>query len=183
MPIVTSRRGQHENRWLARLFAASVALSLHSSIGSASDGTYSDADGSPGNWRWWHIIWFQKDGNPRYASGSGNLSRNHQPRLMVRPPLCAPEYGYFQPCWRQLPVAPRCFTCETVPASFAVPTESGWPAAMPPSPSSPAGTAPPPSPALPAPEIPPVPAAPATKSPIGVGLSLPEHSPATAQDN
>ncbi|HUQ72375.1 MAG TPA: hypothetical protein VM165_22805 [Planctomycetaceae bacterium] len=110
-----------KRHWLNGLLAAGLAFGLQVSAGHAEDGFHDHAM-KPANWHWWHAIWFQKDGTPRYGGGLGGMSRQHAPRLMPRPPLCQPEYGYYQPCWRQLPVTPRCYTCETVPANYAVPS-------------------------------------------------------------
>lgn len=146
MPVVNPDIGRLFQRlkrhWRNGLLVAGLMFNVPLSIGEAQDG-FHDHAAKPDNWRWWHIVWFQKDGNPRYGGGLGGMSRQHAPRLMTRPPLCPPEYGYFQPCWRQLPVTPRCFTCETVPANFAVPCEQNVFDLVPP----------PPSPAVPVPQV------------------------------
>jgi hypothetical protein len=136
-----------KRHWLNGLLAAGLAFGLQGSVGYASDEVH-DHVLPPGNWRWWHILWFQKDGNPRYGGGLAGMSRQHAPRLMPRPPLCQPEYGYYQPCWRQLPVTPRCYTCEVIPEDYAVP---GGEPVLPPM------VPPVPTPAVPAPGIVPPP--------------------------
>lgn len=78
----------------------------------------------PPNWRWWHVFWFHKNGAPRFADGPFYDTTHHQNRLPVCPPLTEPGYGYFQPCWRQLHVHPRCVTCETMPVSVSRPAQS-----------------------------------------------------------
>lgn len=137
-------------RWVAGVLLTGAAFSQ--SLSPVTAGDYSTGVSKEGatNWQWWHSLWFQKDGNPRYAGGSGNLSRNHQQRLPVRPPLCEPEYGYFQPCWRQLPVNQRCFTCESVPENYALPAYETVPSPMPPGPSA----LPPTIPGTPLPPVP-----------------------------
>jgi hypothetical protein len=122
----------------------------------------------PANWRWWHLLWFHKDGAPRLHYGALKHSREHQHRLPVLPPLSQPEFGYYQPCWRQIDVCPRCVTIETIPVLF----DFDAPTAMPPIPSLPPAAPPmttePPlmEPPPPAPESPgPAPKAPVRKAP------------------
>ena len=74
---------------------------------------------------WWNGLWFHGDGSPRYGNGFANSSRNHQYRLPVRPPVCGPSFGYYQPCWRQLPMVRRCVTCETFPSNREFPALNG----------------------------------------------------------
>jgi hypothetical protein len=138
------------------------------SLAVAGHDVYAEGDAEPVNWKWWHILYFRKDGNPRYPSGAGSLSRQHEKRLMTQPPLCPPEYGYYQPCWRQLPVAPRCLTCETVPANYAVPAYPDWHEAVPPAPTAPAIP-----PAATPQSLPPTKPGAAPPPSIGVGFSLP----------
>jgi hypothetical protein len=174
MPVVTVENlppGRRRARqWLTAALLTGTVLSQTLSPAIAADYSTGVSKEGATNWQWWHAIWFQKDGNPRYASGAGSLSRNHEKRLMVRPPLCEPEFGYFQPCWRQLPVSQRCFTCESVPQNYALPPYESGPVHMPPAPSGP----PPMSPADPLPPVPSgtPPAIPApTGTPTGIGAA------------
>jgi hypothetical protein len=110
--------------WLAGLVVLATIFSLPCADGKAADGRDYDDVPTYGNWKWWHIIWFHKDGTPRYSRGLEGLTRPAEKRLDIHPPYCPPAYGYNQPCWRQLPVSPRCTTCETVPPDYAVPYEA-----------------------------------------------------------
>lgn len=70
---------------------------------------------------WWHSIYYKPNGMSRYGYGFGNMTRNVQWRLPINPPISSPSYGYFQPCWRQVPTVRRCVTCETFPSNREVP--------------------------------------------------------------
>lgn len=111
----------------------------------------------PDHWRWWHVVWFHKDGTPRFHYGLFHLSRQHQDRLPVAPPLSRPEFGYYQPCWRQIEACPRCVTIETMPVSF----DAAPDLPVPPAP----GVAPPALPPEAPPTLEPVPAAPIVPMP------------------
>ncbi len=71
---------------------------------------------------WWHSLYFHANGSPRYESGFALSTRNTQHRLPINPPICGPSYGYYQPCWKQIPVVRRCVACETFPANREIPT-------------------------------------------------------------
>jgi hypothetical protein len=49
-----------------------------------------------------------------------NKARLHREPLPICPPLYGPTYGYYQTCWRQLPVDRRCVSSETIPAEDPV---------------------------------------------------------------
>ncbi|HEY0981538.1 hypothetical protein [Schlesneria sp. T3-172] len=70
---------------------------------------------------WWHSLYYKSNGMSRYGYGFGNMTRNVQWRLPINPPISSPSYGYFQPCWRQVPTVRRCVTCETFPSNREVP--------------------------------------------------------------
>jgi len=70
---------------------------------------------------WWHSIYYKPNGMARYGYGFANSTRNFQWRVPVNPPLSGPSYGYFQPCWRQVPLVRRCVTCETFPSDREIP--------------------------------------------------------------
>ena len=90
------------------------------------------------NWPWWHSIYFQANGSPRYATGFALSTRNTQYRLPINPPISGPSYGYHQPCWKQMAVVRRCVTCETFPANREIPntnaTQAPAPTQIPPAP-------------------------------------------------
>ncbi len=148
--VVKFRRKKLSQRspglWLAGLLIMGLASGTVGSSSRAGELGSQAAAMNDGNWKWWHSIFYRKDGHPRYPSGAGSLSRQHQKRLVPHPPYCPPEYGYHQPCWRQLPVTPRCVTCETVQSDYAVPMDAVVPPLPPPAP----------VPALPVPSIDPV---------------------------
>jgi hypothetical protein len=77
------------------------------------------------NWSWWQSMHFHANGSPRYASGFVSSTRNIQHRVPVNPPIWGPSYGYFQPCWKQMPVVRRCVACETFPANREIPNVNG----------------------------------------------------------
>jgi hypothetical protein len=63
-------------------------------------------------WRPKHLFWkHDYFGVQRYGSGCKHLTRSHEWRLSVCPPLFPPEFGYTQPCWRQIAVERRCQYC------------------------------------------------------------------------
>ncbi len=64
-------------------------------------------------WRPWRVLWNHKTGADRYRSGCPICRRNHQCPLPVSTPVCEPNFGYHQPCWRQIPVDRRCETFES----------------------------------------------------------------------
>lgn len=82
---------------------------------------------------WWQGMWYHADGTPRYRRGFASSTRHFQNRIPVFPPVCGPNYGYNQPCWRQLPVDRRCVTCETIPGMRVSPTPGPVPPALAPS--------------------------------------------------
>jgi hypothetical protein len=82
---------------------------------------------------WWQGLWYRANGTPRYGKGFTSATRHYQNRIPVFPPVCAPNFGYNQPCWRQLPVDRRCVTCETIPGIRVSPTPSVVPSALAPS--------------------------------------------------
>ena len=94
----------------------------------AQDGYYGSATTgveSTGAWRWWPSWHFRSDGFPRYGRGFASSTRDHQSRIPAVPPISGPSYGFYQPCWRQMPTVRRCISCETMPSNREVPTLSG----------------------------------------------------------
>lgn len=72
---------------------------------------------------WWSRFWSEKQRSNRYGPNSS--------RLYINPPVCEPNFGYYQPCWRQLHVERRYPPCETITIS------GGMHVAPPPAPSAP----------------------------------------------
>jgi hypothetical protein len=95
-----------------------VALAMLATLAAgrfagAGQGLPTRANGDEtGQWKWWHIVWFHKDGSPRFAHGMTKNTHNHQQRLPVCPPIGDGTFGYHEPCWRQMDVYPRCWSCE-----------------------------------------------------------------------
>jgi hypothetical protein len=94
--------------------------------GSSSTGIETTA-----SWPWWHRLYYSANGSPRYGKGFANMARNHEYRLPVNPPICGPSFGYYQPCWRQVPLVRRCVTCETLQPDREVPTSNRMPGLSP----------------------------------------------------
>ncbi len=93
----------------------------------AQDHYYGSSTSSLGqslSWPWWHSIYFHSNGSPRYESGFALSTRNTQQRLPVNPPIWGPSFGYYQPCWKQIPVVRRCVACETFPANREIPNSN-----------------------------------------------------------
>lgn len=108
-----------------------------------------------GKLHWWPWSALKDDGFPEYEGSLGSMMRRRHKRMVAAPPLCPPEYGYHQTCWRQLPIPSRCTTCETVVHEPANSAEApNW---LPPAPGEMAPT-PAPMPRLPEPAAQPVPA-------------------------
>jgi hypothetical protein len=129
-PYCTRTRASRPRcRWLAWVLVVAVAP------GAVVGGENSDQ--RPSNWRWWHGLWFHKNGAPRFAAGPYYDTREHQTRLPVCPPLTEPNFGYYQPCWRQLHVYPRCVTCETMPVGVIRSHRSVEAGELPPAPAAP----------------------------------------------
>jgi hypothetical protein len=69
--------------------------------------------GSLSYWPFWGCRWHRNNGYPKDGKGLVSTRKNQQYRVPLRPPVDGSSFGYYQPCWRQLPVVPRCLTCET----------------------------------------------------------------------
>jgi len=91
---------------------------------------------------WWHRLHYKADGSNRYGRGFTSATRLHQHRLPVNPPISGPSFGYYQTCWRQVPLVRRCVTCETLPHDREIPNlkrgvGASAPTQIPPSPIAP----------------------------------------------
>lgn len=105
-----------------------------------------------GKLHWWPWSALKDDSFPEYEGSLGSMMRRRHKRMVAAPPLCPPEYGYHQTCWRQLPIPPRCTTCETVVHEPGEASEA--PNGIPPAPGE---LVPPPVPQLSEPTLQPVP--------------------------
>lgn len=149
IPFMSSVNKSTTNRASRLRSFAIVALLLSvaptSRLAPAQDHYYGSSTSSLGSsfsWPWWHSMYFHANGSPRYESGFALSTRNTQHRLPINPPICGPSYGYYQPCWKQIPVVRRCVACETFPANREIPntTTSTTPTAIPQIPPAPEET-------------------------------------------
>ena len=112
------------------LVAVLLSITLTSRSSPAQDHYYGSSTSSlesSMSWPWWHSFYFHANGSPRYANGFATSTRNTQYRLPVNPPISGPSYGYYQPCWKQMPLVRRCVACETYPANREIPTMNTTP--------------------------------------------------------
>lgn|GEM_PF-2933623 len=100
------------------------------------------ADDYDESWPSWHRMWYKADGSPRFKSKFTSATNHRKTRIPAYPPVCSPSFGYYQPCWRQLPVERRCASCEMISQSTGGPTPTsdpnGTPVEVPPAPVTPA---------------------------------------------
>jgi hypothetical protein len=78
--------------------------------------------GSLGNWPFWQGVWNRNNGYPKDGPALFKTRKYNQYRVPLRPPVVGPSFGYYQPCWKQLPTASRCLTCDVLPGNRGVAT-------------------------------------------------------------
>lgn len=155
---------------LVLLIGIANVLGSSSLAQEAYYGTATTGVESVGRWHWWPSWHFRSDGFPRYGRGFASSTRDHQTRIPVIPPISGPSYGFYQPCWRQIPMVRRCVTCETIQPNREVPATDEVPSPTP----TPEATA--------TPAATPVPPAPGTSSTAEPSDSEPEtESPETPE--
>ena len=79
------------------------------------------------SWPWWQSLYYRRDGSARYGKHFKSAAGTHKNQLPVTPPICGPTYGYYQPCWRQIPLVRRCVTCETFQPNREIPFTTNMP--------------------------------------------------------
>lgn len=121
--------------------AAFVIAFLSAGACNADDYGYDEG------WPSWHRLWYKQDGTSRFKRGFTSATNHRKTRIPAYPPICSPSFGYYQPCWRQLPVERRCSVCEMISQSPGGPvpttgaggdTNMGTPTEVPPAPVTPA---------------------------------------------
>jgi hypothetical protein len=64
-------------------------------------------------WKWLYPFWFHKNGWPKYGSALQHHTHSRMERMPICPPLGDAQFGYHEPCWRQIEVFPRCWNCDS----------------------------------------------------------------------
>jgi hypothetical protein len=130
----------------AALIMSTTLVSRTAQCGEAYYDSSTNGVESTASWPWWHGWYYRADGSPKYGRGFSSSTRDHNNRIPVNPPIAGPSFGYYQPCWRQIPLVRRCVSCETLQADREVPTSSGvstlTPTPIPPAPESSTATEP-----------------------------------------
>jgi hypothetical protein len=103
----------HRHRLATR--ASALLLGMASLTLGTADAAEPVVRGQTPDSHWWSKFYFHSDGAPRWYHGMFHNTRDHKYRVPVCPPLYGGAHGYYQPCWRQLDVFPRCVTCEYLP--------------------------------------------------------------------
>lgn len=120
--------------WAITLIAVVVSVAAGQSSLLAQEPYYGSATTgieTSSTWSWWPSRHFRADGFPKYGRGFMSSTRDHQTRIPAIPPISGPSYGFYQPCWRQMPMIRRCVSCETMQSNREVPSLNGPPSPTP----------------------------------------------------